>query len=99
MYSTLCNRKLYFNYNHNERNKEVGVNFTYAQLFPWIRIGSNLSSWTGHSVTITKRLYFNEWNSYAGLTVPLNFSKGRLLRSLNMGADIAYKKQYVQGIL
>lgn len=89
--------EVYFNYNNNEKNKEVGLNFTYTQLFPWIRLGSNFImdrpfDYNGNA------LYFNEWNTYAGLSIPLNFSKGRSLRSLNFGADIAYKKQYVQGM-
>lgn len=88
--------EVYFNYNNNERNKEFGVNFTYAQLFPWIRIGSNYIIDRPFTFR-NQQLHFSEWNSSAGLLVPLNFSKGRFNTRLTFGSDIAYKKQYVQG--
>lgn len=88
--------EVYFNYNNNERNKQAGINLTYAQLFPWIRLGSNYTFDRPYNDG-KYAFFFNEWNSYAGLNVPLNFSKGRSLRSFNVGSDIAYKKQYIQG--
>ncbi|WP_315824139.1 hypothetical protein [Paraflavitalea speifideaquila] len=32
--------ELYFNYNRDFKYKQVGGRFTYAALFPWIRLGS-----------------------------------------------------------
>lgn len=88
--------EVFFNYNNNERTKQLGANLTYAQLFPWIRLGTNYTFDRPYNDG-KYAFYFNEWNTYAGLNVPLNFSKGRSLRSFNFGSDIAYKKQYIQG--
>lgn len=88
--------ELYFNYNNNERTKQLGANFTYAQLFPWIRLSTNYTIDRPYNDGV-RSFYFNEWNTAAGLIIPMNFSKGRYFTNLSFGSDIAYKKQFIQG--
>ena len=88
--------EIYFNYNDNERNKELGVNLTYAALFPWIRLG------THYTIDRTARfrnnnVYWNEWEGRLGLLVPLNFTGGKYFRNLNISSDIVYNKRDFKG--
>lgn len=89
--------EVYFNYNNNEESKELGVSLSYAQLFPWIRIGTNYT--LDRPATFRNQtIYYNEWKSTIGLLVPLNFSSGRQFRSLSIGGDLGYSKRHFQGI-
>lgn len=88
--------EIYFNYNNNEKNKELGVSLTYAQLFPWVRLGTNYTI-DRPGIFRNKIIYFNEWKSMVGLVVPLNFSSGRHNRFFTVGSDIGYRKRFFQG--
>ncbi len=89
--------EVYFNYNNNEKNKEFGLNLTYAALYPWIRIGSSYTI-DRPALFRNRVIYYNEWRSTAGLLIPWNFSSGRLNRFITIGSDIGYSKRFFQGI-
>jgi hypothetical protein len=88
--------EIFVGYNRNEDSKNAGMNFTYGGLFPFINIGAEYivdrNSYYG-----SQKIYWNELLSYAGLSVPLNLSRGRWLTSLEGGSNITYHQQYFQG--
>ncbi|WEK34152.1 MAG: hypothetical protein P0Y53_16815 [Candidatus Pseudobacter hemicellulosilyticus] len=89
--------EIYFNYNRNEKNKQLGLTFTYAALFPWLRAGTSYTI-DRPAAYGNNTVYLNEWQSNLGLLVPLNFSRGRQSRYLTLSSDIVYNKRYFQGI-
>jgi hypothetical protein len=88
--------ELYFNYNTNEKSKELGARFTYAALFPWVRLGTDYT-FDRNGRYKNNLVYWNEWEGSAGVLVPLNMTKGRHNRFITMGADYVYNKRYFQG--
>jgi hypothetical protein len=87
----------YFNYNTNERSKEIGVNFNYGALFPWIRAGGNYT-FDRSSRYSSNRVFWNEAEMNAGLTLPLNLSRGKYFRQLRVSSDIVYNKREFKGV-
>jgi hypothetical protein len=93
--------ELYFNYNRDFRYKQIGGRFTYAGLYPWIRVGSvytiDIPGTTSLASLAGKTLYYNTWDNSVGLQVPLNLTSGRYNRSLTFGSDLVYTKRYFPG--
>ncbi|HSZ86704.1 MAG TPA: hypothetical protein VK787_11790 [Puia sp.] len=90
--------ELFFDYNRNEGYKQIGVDATYAQLFPWIDAGANyIFDRNQLSLQRNKKIYWNESQINAGLSVPLNFASGTNLTTLQFGSDIVYDQRYFQG--
>jgi hypothetical protein len=82
-------------YNRNEKYKQVGVDATYAKLFPWLDLGLNYV-FDRNRLTNTGKAYFNEVNAYGGFSIPLNFTHGRTFTNLQFGTDVVYTRQYYQ---
>ena len=88
--------ELYFNYNSNERSKAFGVNVNYGGLFPWIRGGVNYTF--DRSVRLTgNRIFWNEAEANIGVSVPLNFSRGKFFRRLTISSDYVVNKRDFKG--
>lgn len=89
--------QLSFTYDRAEQFKKLGFQATYGGLFPFLS--------TGISYTIDRRVYnaaqkpvyFNELEPYAGLNIPLNFSKGRKFTFLNFGSQYVYNESSYKG--
>ena len=45
-----------------------------------------------------QKIYWNELLPYAGLSVPLNFSRGRWFTNLEVGSNISYHQEYFKGV-
>ncbi|HVM86795.1 MAG TPA: hypothetical protein VMT76_01315 [Puia sp.] len=88
---------VYFDYNRNEGYKQVGVDVTYGQLFPWIDAGADYTLGR-NDYYHGKIIYWNEAQARAGLSVPLNLSKGKNFTSLQIGDEMVYNQRYFQGI-
>jgi len=88
--------EIYVDYNRNEQYKQVGFDFTQAQLFPWIDAGADYT-FGRNALFNGKTVYWNEAQAKAGLSVPLNLSKGRSFTSLQIGDDMIYNQRYFQG--
>ncbi|MBS1947747.1 MAG: hypothetical protein JST47_08265 [Bacteroidetes bacterium] len=86
---------IYFDYNRNEGYKQVGADVTYGQLFPWVNIGGDYTF--GRNDYFRGRIvYWNEAQAKAGLSVPLNLSKGKHLTNLQIGNEMVYNQRYYQ---
>lgn len=90
--------EVYFNYNRNERFKQLGFNATYGAWFPHVSIGTSYildrRGFTGNNQAV----YWNEAELRGGLSVPLNLSKGRSLTSLRVGGDYVFKNVNYTGV-
>lgn len=88
---------IYVGYNSNERYKTIGADFSYGALFPFINLGTEYligrNAYGGN-----QKIYWNELLSYAGLSVPLNRSRGRWLTRLQGGSNISFHQRYFRGI-
>lgn len=83
--------ELFVAYNRDEQYKQVGVNATYGGLFPYINVGANYIFHRRDFLQNKQPVYWNEGQANAGLSVPFNFSKGRSLINLTVGADYVEK--------
>lgn len=87
---------LYYIYNENERTHQVGISETYGALFPWISIGASYIFDRKQSDS-KRTIHWNELNTSIGLTVPLNFSKGRWYKNLTINSNYNINQLNVTG--
>lgn len=83
-------------YNTNEEYKKVGVSLTYAGLYPWLRGGIDYT-FNRNARYRNSRVYWNEIEPRAGIWLPLNLTKGKWYRYLQLGADYVHNKRSIQG--
>ncbi len=89
--------ELYFRYNRNERYKQLGFNATYGALFPFISAGVSYAA-DRRGLFRNQRIYWNEWEWRAGISLPLNLSKGRNYSGINIGTDYVYNQPNFRGV-
>lgn len=89
--------ELSLTYNQAEGYKRLGFAGTYSALFPYLSGGVNY--------TLDRRLflngkpvYFNQLEPYAGVSVPLNLSRGRSFTFLNVGSQYVFSKSFFKGV-
>lgn len=89
---------IFINYNRNERFKQVGFSALYGGWFPLLTLGTQYTFDRNAGIRANApRTYWNEWENKIGLSVPLNFSKGRTFTYLTAGSDYVYNKRYITG--
>ena len=89
--------ELYFNYNRDFEYKQFGGRFTYAGLYPWIRLGSVYTIDRTENRN-QRQVFYNTWENSVGLQVPLNLTSGRYNRALTIGSDVVNIKRYYRGV-
>ena len=89
--------ELSITYNQPEGYKRIGFSGTYTALFPYLSGGVNY--------TLDRRsfrngipVYFNQLEPYAGISIPLNLSRGRSFTFLNGGSQYVYNKTFFKGV-
>ncbi len=88
---------IYINYNRNEQFKELGASLAYADLFPIIRGGGSIIIDRNYSDSIGTTTW-NESSVYAGINIPLSFTKGTFYKYLNPSVSIHNKSIYYTGL-
>ncbi|MBS1918225.1 MAG: hypothetical protein JST87_18295 [Bacteroidetes bacterium] len=88
--------ELFAEYNRNEGYKRVGVDATYGQLFPWIDAGLNYT-FDRNGLYRNQKVFWNEAQVNAGMSIPLHFVKNKTSTSLQFGSDVIYNKRYYTG--
>lgn len=83
--------EIFVDYNRNEQYKQVGADITYGGLFPYLTLGANYIFNRRDFFSDGRPLYWNEEQANAGLSVPLNLSKGRSYINLTIGSDYVIK--------
>ncbi len=77
---------LYYTYNENEKTHQVGVSETYGGLFPLISIGASYI-FDRKQTDSLKTIHWNELSTNLGLSLPLNFTKGRWYKYLTLSSS------------
>ena len=90
--------EIYIGYNRNEQYKKLGVDLNYGALFPYLNAGAEYLIDRSGYFHGSQKIYWNELESYAGASVPMNLSKGRWLAGLEPAASFTYHQQYFKGI-
>jgi hypothetical protein len=80
-------------YNRNEGYTQLGADATYGGLFPWFDAGYNYT-FNRNALIGSQKVYWNEMQVRAGLSVPLNLSRGTSYTSLQAGSDLVYNQRY-----
>jgi len=88
--------EVYVDYNRNEKSKQVGFDAVYGQLFPWID-GSIDYTFDRNAFYRNNKVFWNEAEAKAGLSIPLNFTKGGHYTFLQIGNDFVFNQRYYQG--
>ena len=88
--------EIFIGYNSDEQYKKAGMDFTYGGLFPFLNIGTEYRIGR-NGYYQGQKIYWNELLPYAGVSVPLNLSRGRWLTSLEGGINFTYHREYFSG--
>ncbi|MEP6594757.1 MAG: hypothetical protein ABJA71_02375, partial [Ginsengibacter sp.] len=88
--------QLSFTYNRNEQFKKIGFNAVYGALFPYLSAGIDYTIDRRRRYH-GQRIYWNEAEPGAGISVPLNMSKGRHFTSFNIGTRYVFNQSNYQG--
>lgn len=89
--------EFYSEYNSNEKSTTLGATAVYAAWYPQLRLGSNYTFHRVGAIYNGKRVNINLWEARAGLSIPLNLTKGRWFRYFNATADYVYAKPMLIG--
>jgi len=88
--------EIFVGYNSNEQYKKLGMDFTYAGLFPFLNIGAEYRI-DRNGYYKGQKIYWNELLPYLGISVPLNLSRGRWITNLEGGINYTYHREYFAG--
>jgi hypothetical protein len=88
---------VFVGYNRNERFKQIGVNAVYGAFFPVLDAGFNYT-FDRNALLRNQKVYWNELQAKAGLSVPLSLSRGRWFTNLQTGSDLVYNQAYFTGL-
>lgn len=87
---------LYYKYNENENTHQVGISETYGGLFPLISAGASYIFDRTQTDSL-RTIHWNEFSTNLGLSVPLNFSKGRWYKYLTLSSGYYLSQLNITG--
>lgn len=89
--------EIFYRYNINETSHGVGFNTYYGALFPVLSAG--VSYTFDRTVKTTALTYtLNQAEARIGYNIPLNFSGGKMYKTLNFGSNLYYSDLIPTGI-
>ncbi|MFN8290974.1 MAG: hypothetical protein U0U70_11995 [Chitinophagaceae bacterium] len=88
--------ELYYLYNQNEKTSAAGFSTTYAGWFPWITLGTEYTFDRTTSIG-NKTRQWNQLDTRAGLSIPLNWARGRTFKNFNLGSYYVLRNEFNQG--
>ena len=88
--------EVFIGYNSNEQYKKTGMGLSYGGFFPFLNIGAEYRI-DRNGYFNGQKIYWNELLPYAGVSVPLNFSRGRWFTNLNGGINFTFHQEYFSG--
>ncbi|MGZ5133719.1 MAG: hypothetical protein ACXWCG_01160 [Flavitalea sp.] len=90
--------EFYASYNRNEKFKQLGFSAMYGSWFPLLKVGSQYTFDRNAIIRANApRIYWNEWETSVGISIPLNLSQGKRFTSLTVGSDYVFNKRYLTG--
>ncbi|MBX3252661.1 MAG: hypothetical protein KF862_00865 [Chitinophagaceae bacterium] len=88
--------RLYYSFNENERSHTAGAGATLATWFPWVTGG--ISYTFDRKVSDSARtIHWNELNANIGLSLPLNFTRGRWYKNLTLASSFNVEQLAITG--
>jgi hypothetical protein len=78
--------ELFYRYNENENSHALGFNAIYGGWYPRIRFGVEQIN-NRHINSSTKKYVLNQTEANIGYSIPFNLSKGKTLKSFNLGSS------------
>ncbi|HLZ86318.1 MAG TPA: hypothetical protein VKQ52_03710, partial [Puia sp.] len=88
--------QLYGDYNRNEQYKQVGVTATYGGLYPFLDAGWDYTI-DRNAYYRGQKVFWNESETRAGFSIPLNWASHLNYTSLQFGSGIVYNQRYYSG--
>ena len=89
--------ELFYHYNRDDKTNGVGVNLLYGALYPYINGGVEYTF--NLPVTINNTpAHANRLETRIGLSVPLDFTRGRTYKNIYAGTDFVFDQQIPTGI-
>ncbi len=79
--------EVHYVYNQNETSHKIGFNIVSSAHYPWILVGADHIASRSFNLA-TNIINWDEWNGYAGVKLPLNFSGGKFYRFLNLSSQL-----------
>ena len=89
--------QLQYQYNQNDGSHAVGGALVYGGLFPFINVGSKYTFDRSAIVSKNRLKEWNEWNNYAGINIPLNWTSNRTYKFFNWGTTYSYRTDFNKG--
>jgi hypothetical protein len=89
--------ELFYHYNSDDKTNGVGINFLYGAWYPYINGG--LEYTFNQPVTINNNpAQIDKLETRIGLSLPLDFTRGRSFKDLNIGTNYVFEQQIFKGI-
>ncbi|GGA85688.1 hypothetical protein GCM10011511_05900 [Puia dinghuensis] len=89
--------QVYGVYNRNEQYKQVGVEATYGGLYPFLDAGWDYT-FDRNAFYRIQKVFWNESETRAGFSVPLNWASHLHFTSLQFGSNIIYNQRHYTGL-
>jgi hypothetical protein len=89
--------EIFYRYNENELSHRVGVNASYAGLYPVIRGGFDYT-YNRHLFIPGRTITLNQSEARLGYYIPLNFTSGKTYKFLNFGSDYVLNNLLPTGV-
>ncbi|QES87761.1 TolB-like translocation protein [Rhizosphaericola mali] len=92
--------QLYYNYNRTEKFSSLGASVYYGgwYVMPFIGVNTNINRQVRYNDISDTIFRWNDYTASAGLQLPLNFSRGRMYKYLNVSTVINYNQVAWNGI-
>lgn len=89
--------ELFYHYNRDDKTNGVGINLLYGAWYPYINGGVEYTF--NVPVTINnKPAQINTQETRIGLSIPLDFTRGRTFKNLNIGTNYVFEQQIFKGV-
>jgi len=89
--------ELFYHYNRDDKTNGVGVNLLYGAWYPYINGG--LEYTFNQPVTIDNNpSQIDRLETRIGLSLPLDFTRGRTYKNLNIGTNYVFDQQIFKGV-
>lgn len=89
--------QLYYLYNENDKTSAVGASATFAQLFPYLSIGTQYT-FNRSAVIGNKRKEWAQLDSRVGVSIPLSWTSGKTYKQLTVGSNYFYRNDFNRGV-
>lgn len=89
--------QLYYHYNQDDKTNGVGFNAVYGAWFPYLNFGTEYTFDRALNVN-GKNRQWSQLDNSIGLSVPLNFSKGRTYKFLTIGTNYVLRNEFIKPI-